>query len=657
MYVEVLVFDKDTVLKLGCLRNQTQECLHWTVLQILVQSLTSIPRSVQNSAQKRRRRNPNQPPAQPTPQPTPQRARGGTSNNARGGLSPQPPARPPRAAPPARAPIAAMETAPFPEIEPQGHVFRSPIVFCDATSRQRVPACVYLVSTETPELGYFVVYILGREFCRIPLAQTNNTTTSSEGGEHDVMIMFKCDGRILSYLLTFQSQELQAAFIKTERGLRSRTVSSTQGQRATSAAIPPPSVEPTSRDDGTTLIYGSGSVSMSIIISEGEGSIPMDSEASVSRAIPAPVTPTTVGGLINLDAEEEDQAAAAESATELLATLGPVVYEGAENEADDQEPQPVVEPTEMIRIQYRLIQRVFRQAGVNELRAEEAIRDAFALYLPRIFPAMDQSQLERLAAEVIDSEARERFTRRTSYLPSEIFDLREHAVDPPAWLGDLDYLPKRRSGQRAQEAEPISPFQGRYDTAGIARSAAGYNWAMGLVVQAVPETFTAITGAGTLPRNTIGLRGSQCANGPIRSEDAAERRTISSPQVPSATPVIPATPVAAPMAALAAKPTEPHPASARSSRPSANVIQNTTAADEIENLSVNLARLSIGNPGRTDLKQESPGTTSELALTSAAPVQTAALRFVAAEVAVAAPISAQKTPVRARGLAASRHAM
>lgn len=615
--------------------------MHWTVVQILVQLLTSIPCSVQNSAQKKRRRNPNQPPAQLTPQPTPQRARGGTSNNARGGL----PARPPRPAPPARAPIAAMETAPFPEVEPQGHVFRSSIVFCDATSRQRVPACVYLVSTETPELGYFVVYILGREFCRIPLAQTNNTTTSSEGGEHHVMIMFKCDGRILSYLLTFRSQELQAAFIKTERGLRSRTVSSAQGQRVTSAAIPPPSVESTSRDDGTTLIYGS----VSMTITFPEPSIP-NSGASV--------TPTTVGGLINLDAEEEEQGTATESATVLLATLGPVVYEGAENEADDQEPQAVVEPTEMIRIQYRLIQSVFRQANVNELRAEEAIRDAFALYLPRIFPAMGQSQLERLAAEVIASEARERVTRRTSYLPSEIFDLREHAVDPPAWLGDLDYLPKRRYGQRAQEAEPISPFQGRYDPDGIAQSAAAYSWAMGLEAQAVPGTSTAITGAGTLPRNTIGLRGSQWANGPIRSEGAAERRTISSPQVSSPTPVIPSTPVAAPMAALApATPAEPHPASARSSRPFANMIQNTTAADEIENLSVNLARLSIGNPGRTDLAQESPGTISELALTSAAPVQTTALRFVAAEVAVAAPISAQKTPVRARGLAASRHAM
>lgn len=547
-----------------------------------------------------------------------------------------------------------METAPFPEVEPQGHVFRSSIVFCDATSRQRVPACVYLVSTETPELGYFVVYILGREFCRIPLAQTNNTTTSSEGGEHDVMIMFKCKGRILSYLLTFRSQEIQAAFIKIERGLRSRAVSSTQGQRVTSAAIPPPSVESTSRDDGTTLIYGSVST-MSVTISEG---IIPDSEASVSRAIPAPVTPTTVGGLINLDAEEEDQAAAAESATELLATLGPVVYEDAESEADNQEPQAVVEPTEMIRIQYRLIRSVFRLAGVDESRAEEAIRDALAVYLPRIFPAMDQSQLERLAAEVIDKEARERFTRRTSYLPSEIFDLREHAVDPPAWLGDLEYLPKRRSGQRAQEAEPISPFQGRYDTAGIARSAANYNWAMGLEVQAVPETPTAITGAGTLPRNTIGLRGSQWANGPIRSEGAAERRTISSPQVSSATPVVPSTPAVAPMAALApATPTEPHPASATPSLPLANVIQNTTAADEIENLSVNLARLSIGNAGRTDLAQEPAGTTSELALTSAAPVQTTALRFVAAEVAVVEPISAQKTPVRARGLAASRHAM
>jgi hypothetical protein len=323
----------------------------------------------------------------------------------------------------------------------------------------------------------------------------------------------------------------------------------------------------------------------------------------------------------------------------------------------------------MIRIQYRLIQSVFRQARIDELRAAEAIRDAFGIYLPRIFPAMDQSQLERLSAEVIDSETRGRAPSRISYSTSEIFDLREHAVDPPEYLHDLDYLPRMRFGQRGQEAEPISPFHGGYDPNGIARTAAAYSWAMGLQAHAVSETPTAIAGAGVLSRNNTGLRGSQWANGTAGSEGAVERqgavRAPSSSQVSSPTPVIPSTPVAASMAALApATPTEPHSASARSSRLFANMIQNTTEADEIESLSVNLARLTIGNPDRAGLVQESSGANIELAPTPAAlravmptTVQAAAIRFVAAEVAVVAPGSAQTAPARARGLAASRHAM
>jgi len=481
------------------------------------------------------------------------------------------------------------------------------------------------------------------------------------------MVMFKCNGRILSYLLTFRTQELQVAFIETERALRSKTVPPSQGQRVTSAAISLPSLGSTSRDDGTSIISGSVSVTLPIpSIPNSPASATRAIPALVSHAAPASVTPTAVNGLVDLDVEEEGQGAGGPLDSELLAaTMGPFGNEVPESEADDQEPQAVVEPTEMIRIQYRLIQSVFRQARIDELRAAEAIRDAFAIYLPRIFPAMDQSQLERLSAEVIDSETRERAPRRISYSPAEMFDLREHAVDPPAYLHDLDYLPRVRFGQHGREAESISSFQGGYDPNGIARTAAAYSWAMGLQAHAVPET-TAITGAGVLSRNNTGLRGSQWVNSAARSEGAAERqgavRALSSSQVSSPTLVIPSTPVTASMAALApATPTEPHSTSARSSRLFANMIQNTTAVDEIESLSVNLARLTIGNPDRADLVQESSEATIELASSFAAPqavtpVQSAAFRFIAAEVAVAAPGSVQTAPTRARGLAASRHA-
>ncbi|KAK1828356.1 hypothetical protein QBC39DRAFT_374753 [Podospora conica] len=403
------------------------------------------------------------------------------------------------------------ERSPFPEVEPQGHIFRSSIVFCDAASRQRVPAAVYLVPSETQELGHFVIYILGEEFCRLPLTQMYNTTTCSEGGEHQVMVMFKCDGKVLSYLLLFQTQALQVAFIKTERALRSKTgAPPTKNQTSASAATVQPSLGSPSREDGTSIIPGTVSVTLptpSIANSPTQASATAATPASiapdtVTSATPATlssVTAVAVDGLINLDAEEEDQGAGrpSSSATDLLATLDPIAYEDLEIEADDQEAQAVVEPTEMIRIQYRLIQSVFRQANIDDSLSSQAVRNAFAIYLPRIFPTMDQSQLERLSDEVLNSETQQGGQRRISYSPSQIFDLRENAVDPPAYLQDLDYLPKVRHGQHRQETEPVSAFGGRYDPNGIARSAAGFSWAMGTEASAVAPTPTAINGVFT----------------------------------------------------------------------------------------------------------------------------------------------------------------
>ena len=307
--------------------------------------------------------------------------------------------------------MAALGATSFPDVEPQGHVFRSTIGLSQAGSREQTPACVYLVSAEGPEKGYFIVYILGQEFCRLPVVQWYNSTTCSEGGQHQVMVMFKHEGHVLSYLLSFRTQELQEAFVTTDRALRHR-----EALPATSEALSIPSAThlnpPVAHPTTSSAAH-----------------------PTTSLALPAPSTPSTVSeGLINLDAEEGAEIAnqPSSSALELLATLDPVVYQ-------EPEPVPVVEPTEMIRIQYRLIQACFRAA--NKTLSIESIRIALMEFLPEIFPRMDQSQLGRLADEVIRSQARQQTQPRIRYSASQMFDYRDRAVAPPAYLHDLNYLP------------------------------------------------------------------------------------------------------------------------------------------------------------------------------------------------------------------------
>ncbi|KAK3359053.1 hypothetical protein B0T25DRAFT_84921 [Lasiosphaeria hispida] len=337
-------------------------------------------------------------------------------------------------------------------------------------------ARIYLTPHASKSNGLFIAFINSEKYCEWQTSTLHSCSASTEvtdtgAIDYEVMPTFKsAAGHLKPYLIKFRSRGVQEKFVQTLRGLNDGQFVHSAGAppsalvqtNGTSTPTPPPTPKPLAAPaiQATTeqkppapnhLALTTKATAEQRPQAPKPLTTPVLSEDPLAVATGTPPTsaPAVEPTLINLDEElptdRENRPGQSEpSAAELLATLKPFTYPTC------LEPGEIQAVRDSVPGLYESFLKVFSQLDTVSPTIKDGIRAGICDYFLAKFPN-SHVEIEKEVSDGINAIDGAIKPKRLQYSCNQLLSMRWSGKNPPAFLGELAFLPKPGRTQDTRE--------------------------------------------------------------------------------------------------------------------------------------------------------------------------------------------------------------